>query len=106
MSVYKAMVKELLDDQADIIAEQADRHVEARNQAEKQHVEHYGGHLRGGFRPGSGRKKMMPSLKKQKKAFSLSMESVQALQGLQVSLGLSSSSAVVEFLILKASREF
>jgi hypothetical protein len=60
---------------------------------------------RGGPRPGSGRKPMNPELKKQKKAFSLSPESVQALADLQESLGLGSQSAVVEFLVLKASRE-
>jgi len=60
---------------------------------------------RGGVRPGSGRKPMNPGLKKHKKAFSLSPESVQALADLQSSLGLGSQSAVVEFLVLKASRE-
>ena len=60
---------------------------------------------RGGPRPGSGRKPMNPELKKQKKAFSLSPESVQALADLQKSLGLGSQSAVIEFLVLKASRE-
>ena len=103
MDVYKAMVKELLDDQADITAEQAERHVEARLQAEKQHEAHYG-HVRGGARPGAGRKPMKPGLKKQKKAFSLSPEAVQALEALQESLGLSSQSAVVEFLALRGLR--
>lgn len=60
---------------------------------------------RGGFRPGAGRKPMKPGLKKQKKAFSLSPESVQALANLQESLGLGSQSAVVEYLALKAFRE-
>lgn len=103
MSVYKAMVKEFLDDQADIVAEQADREAEARLEAEKQHQAHYG-HLRGGARPGAGRKPMKPGLKKQKKAFSLSPESVQALADLQESLGLPSQSAVVEFLALRGLR--
>jgi hypothetical protein len=57
--------------------------------------------MKGGFRPGAGRKKMKPGLKKQKKAFSLSPESVQALADLQESLGLGSQSAVVEFLALR-----
>lgn len=55
----------------------------------------------GGARPGAGRKPIKPALKKQKKAFSLSPESVQALSDLQTSLGLGSQSAVVEFLILR-----
>lgn len=61
---------------------------------------------RGGWRPGSGRKKMKPSFKKQKKAFSLSPESVRALADLQSILGLPSQSAVVEFIALKAVREY
>ena len=89
MSVYKSMVKELLDDQAGTVAEQAERHVDAR----------------GGVRPGAGRNPMKPSLKKQKKAFSLSPEAVQALVDLQDSLGLPSRSAVVEFLVLRKIRE-
>lgn len=60
---------------------------------------------RGGSRPGAGRKPMTPGLKKQKKAFSLSPESVQALEELQVLLGLPSQSVVVEFLVLKAFRD-
>lgn len=60
---------------------------------------------RGGCRPGSGRKPMKPALKKQKKAFSLSPESVLALEELQAILGLPSQSVVVEFLVLKAFRE-
>ena len=104
MSVYKAMVKELLEDQREMVTEQADREAEARLEAEKQHQAHYG-HLRGGARPGAGRKPMKPGLKKQKKAFSLSPETVQALVDLQGSLGLPSQSAVVEFLALKAQRE-
>jgi len=61
---------------------------------------------RGGRREGAGRKSMKPGLKKQKKAFSLSPETVQALKDLQGVLGLPSQSAVVEFLALKAAREF
>ncbi|WP_051958119.1 hypothetical protein [Desulfobacter vibrioformis] len=61
---------------------------------------------RGGVRPGAGRKPMNPELKKQKKAFSLSYESVHALVALQESLGLSSQSAVVEYLALRGYREF
>jgi len=57
---------------------------------------------RGGRREGAGRKLMKPGLKKQKKAFSLSPETVQALEDLQESLGLSSQSAVVEFLVLRS----
>jgi len=60
---------------------------------------------RGGVRPGAGRKPLKPALKKQKKAFSLSPESVQALEELQAFLGLPSQSVVVEFLVLKAFRE-
>lgn len=60
---------------------------------------------RGGYRPGAGRPALNPSLKKQKKAFSLSPESVQALAYLQEFLGLSSQSVVVEYLVLKAFRE-
>jgi hypothetical protein len=60
---------------------------------------------RGGWRPGSGRKPMKPALKKQKKAFSLSSESVQALEDLQEYLGLPSQSAVVDFLVLRGLRE-
>jgi len=60
---------------------------------------------RGGARPGSGRPALNPSLKKQKKAFSLSPESVHALEELQTFLGLPSQSVVVEFLVLKAFRE-
>lgn len=60
----------------------------------------------GGYRPGAGRKPMKPGLKKQKKAFSLSPESVRALADLQSILGLASKSAVVEFLALKAVREY
>jgi hypothetical protein len=62
--------------------------------------------MHGGYRPGSGRKPMKPGLKKQKKAFSLSPESVQALSYLQESLGMGSQSAVVEFLALRGLREF
>lgn len=57
---------------------------------------------RGGARPGAGRKPMKSGLKKQKKAFSLSPEAVQALADLQESFGLSSQSAVVEFLALRS----
>lgn len=60
---------------------------------------------RGGFRPGAGRKKMRSGLKKQKKSFSLSSEAVQALKDLQESLGLSSQSAVIEFLAIRKIRE-
>ncbi len=60
---------------------------------------------RGGVRSGAGRKPMKPGLKKQKKAFSLSPESVQALADLQESLGLGSQSAVVEYLALRGYRE-
>lgn len=60
---------------------------------------------RGGRREGAGRKKMKFGLKKQKKSFSLSPETIQALQDLQGSLGLPSQSVVVEFLALKAHRE-
>ena len=60
---------------------------------------------RGGVRPGSGRNPMKPGLKKQKKAFSLSPESVQALEDLQEYLGLPSQSAVVDFLALRGLRE-
>lgn len=60
---------------------------------------------RGGVRPGAGRKPMKPGLKKQKKAFSLSPESVQALAELQCILDLPSQSVVVEFLVIKAFRE-
>lgn len=60
---------------------------------------------RGGVRSGAGRKKMKPGLKKQKKAFSLSPESMQALAGLQESLGLGSQSAVIEYLALRGHRE-
>ena len=105
MSVYKAMVNELLEDQKENTEKLSAMHNEARLQAERQHEAHYG-HLRGGARPGAGRKPMKPGLKKQKKAFSLSPESVQALADLQRSLGLPSQSAVVEFLALKAHREF
>lgn len=59
----------------------------------------------GGARPGAGRKPMKPGLKKQKKAFSLSPGAIKALDILVVSLGLSSSSAVVEYLLLKSCRE-
>ena len=61
---------------------------------------------RGGRREGAGRKKIKPGIKKQRKSFSLSPESVQALSDLQESLGLGSQSAVVEFLALQAAREF
>lgn len=60
---------------------------------------------RGGVRPGAGRKPLKPALKKHKKAFSLSPESVHALADLQEFLCLGSQSAVVEFLVLKAFRE-
>lgn len=60
---------------------------------------------RGGQRPGAGRPPLKPSLRKHKKAFSLSPESVQALEELQGILGLPSQSVVVEFLVLKAFRE-
>lgn len=60
---------------------------------------------RGGRREGSGRKKMKSGLKKQKKSFSLSPETIQALADLQESLGLPSQSAVVEFLALRKIRE-
>lgn len=57
--------------------------------------------MKGGKRKGAGRKPMKPSLKKQKKSFSLSPETVHALDDLEQSLGLSSQSAVVEFLALR-----
>ena len=60
---------------------------------------------RGGRREGAGRKKIKSGIKKQKKSFSLSPETVQALKDLQESLGLPSQSAVIEFLALKAQRE-
>lgn len=60
---------------------------------------------RGGRREGAGRKKMKSCLLKQKRSFSLSPESVEALEELQKILGLSSQSVVVEFLVLKAFRE-
>jgi len=60
---------------------------------------------RGGARPGAGRKKVKPGIKKQKKSFSLSPESVQALEDLQETLGLPSQSAVVEFLVLRGFRQ-
>jgi len=60
---------------------------------------------RGGRREGAGRKKVKLGIKKQRKSFSLSPESVQALANLQESLGLGSQSAVVEYLALKAFRE-
>ena len=60
---------------------------------------------RGGWRPGAGRPPLKPSLRKHKKAFSLSPESVHALKELQSLLGLPSQSVVVEFLVLKAFRE-
>ena len=56
---------------------------------------------RGGARPGAGRKPIKSALKKQKKSFSLSPETVHALNDLEQSLGLSSQSAVVEFLALR-----
>jgi hypothetical protein len=62
--------------------------------------------MKGGKREGAGRKKMKFGLKKQKKSFSLSSETVQALEGLQSILGFSSQSAVVEYLALKANIEF
>ncbi len=61
--------------------------------------------FRGGRREGAGRKKMKSALKKQKKSFSLSLETVEALKNLEVILGLSSQSVVIEFLVLKAFRE-
>ena len=60
---------------------------------------------RGGQRPGAGRPPLKPSLRKHKKAFSLSPESVHALEELQKILGLPSQSVVVEFLVLKSFRE-
>jgi len=60
---------------------------------------------RGGYRPGAGRKPMKPDAKKKVKSFTLSTETQNALADLQVALGLSSQSAVVEFLALKAHRE-
>jgi hypothetical protein len=60
---------------------------------------------RGGVRPGAGRKRMKPDAKKNVKSFTLSVESQKALRDLQEDLGLSSQTAVVEFLILKAHRE-
>lgn len=60
---------------------------------------------RGGKREGAGRKKMKSALKKQKKSFSLSLETVEALKSLEIILGLPSQSAVLEFLVLKALRE-
>lgn len=60
---------------------------------------------RGGRREGAGRKKIKPGIKKQKKSFSLSPETIQALQDLQESLGLPSQSAVVEFLVLRGFRQ-
>ena len=60
---------------------------------------------RGGVRPGAGRKRMKPNIKKNVKSFTLSVESQKALRDLQENLGLSSQTAVVEFLILKAHRE-
>lgn len=60
---------------------------------------------RGGTRPGAGRKKMKSALKKQTKSFTLSPESVQALQDLQKFLGLPSQTSVIEFLALRAHRE-
>lgn len=61
--------------------------------------------FRGGKREGAGRKKMKPGLKKRTKSFTLSPETVEALKNLEVMLGLSSQSALVEFLALKAFRE-
>lgn len=60
---------------------------------------------RGGYRPGAGRKKMKPDSKKKVKSFTLSTETQNALSDLQVTLGLPSQSAVIEFLALKAHRE-
>lgn len=60
---------------------------------------------RGGSRPGAGRKPMKPFLKKRKTSFSLSPETIEALKNIEVMLGLSSQSAVVEFLALKTFRE-
>lgn len=60
---------------------------------------------RGGYRPGAGRKKMKTDIKKKVKSFTLSTETQNALSDLQVALGLSSQSSVVEFLALKARRE-
>lgn len=60
---------------------------------------------RGGRREGAGRKKVKLGIKKQRKSFSLSPESVQALEDLQETLGLGSQSAVVEFLALRGLRE-
>jgi len=60
---------------------------------------------RGGRREGAGRKKMKFSLLKQKKSFSLSPETIQALQALQIALGLPSQSVVIEFLALRGLRE-
>lgn len=57
--------------------------------------------MKGGKRKGAGRKPIKPYLKKQKKSFSLSLESVHALDDLQESLGLPSQSSVVEFLVLR-----
>lgn len=86
MSVYEAMVDELLD----------------RANEEFNVCPSPG---RGGSRSGAGRKPMKPALKKQTKSFTLSPETVQALQDLQGALGLSSQSAVVEFLALRKIRE-
>ncbi len=61
--------------------------------------------MKGGKRPGAGRKPMKPALKKQTKSFTLSPETVQALKDLQESLGLPSQSAVIEFLAIRKIRE-
>ena len=60
---------------------------------------------RGGYRPGAGRKPMKPESKKKVKSFALSSDALQALSDLHDSLGLSSQSAVVEYLVAKAHRE-
>ena len=95
MSVYKAMVKELLDDQADITAEQAERHVQARQCK----VKPIG---RGGKRSGAGRKKMKPELKKVRKTYSLSTHAVDILECLENVLDFSCQSSVIEFLARRA----
>lgn len=60
---------------------------------------------RGGSRPRSGRKKMNPDVKKKVKSFTLSTETIEALEELQATLGLPSQTAVIEFIILKSHRD-
>lgn len=60
---------------------------------------------RGGRRPNAGRKKINPKIKKKIKSFTLSTETIEALEALQRTLGLPSQTATIEFIILKSRRE-